>query len=369
MLKRSVSSCFAGLFMLSLLCAVAPAALIIEPVFNLVPGDGDGIPLGDIMQGPGQVFSYVSGDPRNLLLDTLPVTNTTPYTLTGFGLEIIGTGVDTDDPSTIVRGAPIDATFGDVDGDGQILSDMFSSYTISPDGRKIEFSGGTVLSGQRFTDIHLAVSDQAPEMAGIDSWFTGSITDAALCGAQNDPVASAPFNLVDAYCIAPFGDIGAPGAEPARVRGYGQFPANENGQLDVFVIWEPKVIDVDADEEFTYSVDLTWTSEKPAAVIKEWVGNFVGTPVAYNITNTSDGLPVELTKTATSATITNRTFDGSMFPGEIGRYHFQITGLEPGEIVTFSKLATGGHVVPEPASLTLCLAGFAAVMLGWGRTR
>ena len=138
---------------------------------------------------------------------------------------------------------------------------------------------------------------------------------------------------------------------------------------DVFVIWEPKVIDVDADEEFTYSVDLTWTSEKPAAVIKEWVGNFVGTPVAYNITNTSDGLPVELTKTATSATITNRTFDGSMFPGEIGRYHFQITGLEPGEIVTFSKLATGGHVVPEPASLTLCLAGFAAVMLGWGRTR
>lgn len=219
------------------------AELVIEPVFNRGPADAEiAVGVRQAVNGiqaslgleplwtalPGEVFSYVTGDPRNLELDHLFFINDTDYDLDGFSLAIIGTGVDTDDPRTIDRGAPIDARFGDVDGDGQILSDIFSNYSISADGKRIDFSGGLIQPGDRFTDIHLAMSPNPPEMAGIDSWFTGSISDSALCASQGDPVASAPFNLVDAYCIAPHFGVGEPG-QAASVTGVGQFPANADG--------------------------------------------------------------------------------------------------------------------------------------------
>lgn len=169
--------------------ATGQAELIMEPVFNRVAGLGGAENVVGVRQAvngaqdelgiepawtaqPGEVFSYVSGDPRKMELDDFFFYNDTDYTITGFSLEIIGTGIDTDDPRTIVRGAPIDARFGDVDGDGQILSDIFSNYEISDDGKSIQFTGGLIQPGERFTDIHLARSDNPPEMAGIDSWFS-----------------------------------------------------------------------------------------------------------------------------------------------------------------------------------------------------
>lgn len=356
---------------------VASAQLTIEPVFNRISGTGAGEASVGVRQAvngeqthlgleplwtalPGEVFSYVSGDPRKLALDGLAFYNDTDYDITGFGLEIIGTGTDTDDPRTIVRGAEIDAQFGDVDGDNQIASDIFGNFTISGDGRKIEFTDGLIRPGERYSGIHLAMSPNAPELAGIDSWITGTISDSALCSNQGDPVASAPFNLVDAYCIDPHFSIGEPG-EPASVTSVGQFPANAEGVLDVFVIWEPKEIDVADGETFTYSSELTWNSNKPDAVVKEWVGNFNGDPVAYMITNTADVEPTEMTKTATSAMIADRTFDASQFPGAIGRYHIQIAGLDAGELITFSKTGVGAHVVPEPSTAILALIGFAGL--------
>lgn len=363
----------------------ANAQLTIEPVFNRIDGTGSGeasvgtrfivnheqerLGLGPLWTAiPGEVFSYVSGDPRNPGLDGLAFFNDTDYNITGFGLEIIGTGTDTDDPGTIVRGAPIDAMFGDVNGDGQILSDIFANHTISADGRRIDFTDGLIQPGQRYSGIHLASSPNAPELAGIDSWITGTISDSALCATQGDPVAQAPFNLVDAYCIAPFFGTGAPG-ETVNITGAGIFPANADGVLDIFIKWEPSQIDVDGDETFTYSSQLTWGSNKPDAVLKEWAGNFIGDPVAYLITDTSAATPAELVRTDSSVTITERTFDSSQFPGPIGRYHIQISGLEPGELVTFRKDGVGGHVVPEPTHFVLSLSGLAGLILLRRRNR
>ncbi len=164
----------------------AQAALIIEPVFNRVAGSGqadNNFPIYDpgfLINGiayftadePGEITTYASGDPRDPFLDEFHAWNNTNYDITSFTLRLIGTATDTEDPGTVVRG-PVDAIWGDVDGDGLILSDIFSSITISADGKEIIFSGGLLPVGGRFTDIHLAVSDNPPDLAGIDSFFDG----------------------------------------------------------------------------------------------------------------------------------------------------------------------------------------------------
>ncbi|MCA9218263.1 MAG: hypothetical protein KDB27_34580 [Planctomycetales bacterium] len=164
------------------------AELLIEPVFNRVDGTGgaeNGVGVRQAVNGvqaslgleplwtaaPNEIFTYVAGDPRKFELDHFFFYNDTDQVINGFGLNIIGTGTDTDDPRTIVRDASVDARFGDVDGDGSILSDIFTNYSISDDGKTIEFTGGMLAPGERFTDIHLALSDNPPDLAGIDSWI------------------------------------------------------------------------------------------------------------------------------------------------------------------------------------------------------
>jgi hypothetical protein len=165
----------------------AQAALVIEPVFNRVEGSGQGdnnFPIYDptfLIDGvayftadePGEIISYASGDPRDPFLDVFHVWNNTQYNLTGFTLRLIGTATDTENPGTIVRG-PVDAVWGDVDGDSVTgLSDIFSTIIVSPDGKEIRFEDGLIPVGGRFTDIHLAMSDHPPDFAGIDCSFTG----------------------------------------------------------------------------------------------------------------------------------------------------------------------------------------------------
>ena len=167
---------------------VASAALIMEPVFNRVPGSGqadNNFPLYDptflingvayfLANDPGEIDTYAAGDPRDPELDAFHVWNNTAYNVTGFTLRIVGTATDTEDPGTVVRG-PVDAIWGDVDGDGLIgHSDIFSSITVSADGKEIVFSGGLIPVGGRFTDINLAFSDNPPDLAGIDSFFSGT---------------------------------------------------------------------------------------------------------------------------------------------------------------------------------------------------
>jgi hypothetical protein len=167
--------------------ANAHAALVMEPVFNHVEGSGpadNNFPLYDpefkvngvsywLADEPGEIVSYASGDPRNPDLDFVHVWNNTQYRLTGFTLKLIGTATDSEDPGTIVRG-PVDAVWGDVNGDGQIgLSDIFATFTVSSDGKEIRAENGLIPVGGRFTDIHLAMSNNAPDFAGIDASFTG----------------------------------------------------------------------------------------------------------------------------------------------------------------------------------------------------
>ena len=164
------------------------ARLTIEPVFNRVPGSGAGpvsIPLYNpdflingvayfIADEPGDVISYAAGDPRDPGLDVINFYNNTRYNLTGFTLRLVGTAPVTADPATIVRG-PVDAVFGDVNGDGKVgVSDYFATVVVSADGKEIRFENGVIPVGGRFTDIHLAVADNPPFYAAIDSSFTGN---------------------------------------------------------------------------------------------------------------------------------------------------------------------------------------------------
>jgi hypothetical protein len=119
------------------------------------------------------VSSLSAGDPRDPFLDEFLVWNNTRYYIDGFTLRIIGTATDTENPGSIVRSFK-DAVFGDVDGDGLVgSSDIFSSIVVSGDGKQIEYTGGLIPVGGRFTDIHLATSDNPPDLAGIDSFFSG----------------------------------------------------------------------------------------------------------------------------------------------------------------------------------------------------
>ena len=200
----------------------------------------------------------------------------------------------------------------------------------------------------------------------------GHAQDPRLCSEQGDPVAGAPFNLVDAFCIPavqPIGNLG----EAANVLGFGTFPTNASGQLDVFVIWEPDEIGVFDDQKFTYSSSLSWTSNQPDAVLREWVGNFnpgMDKPFAEKITDTSilDMTPVEYAMSGTSATVSGRMIGADAFPPPIGRYHIQVTGLDPNEVVSFSKIGNGGEVVPEPSSAVLGLLAFLS-FFAFGRRR
>jgi hypothetical protein len=176
-MRLSVWVMFAVTFSLS-----ANAALVMEPVFNRVAGVGqadNNFPLYDpafgfVTNEPGEIESYVAGDPPDPVLDEFHIWNNTRYNITGFTLRIIGTGTNTLDPGTIVRG-PVDAVWGDVNGDGQIgLSDIFTSFTVSADGKELRVENGSIAPGGRFTDIHLARSDDPPELAGIDSSFSGN---------------------------------------------------------------------------------------------------------------------------------------------------------------------------------------------------
>ena len=109
-----------SLLFATLAAATAQAELVIEPVFNRGEGTGpaeNAVGVRQAVNGiqaelgiepawtaqPGEVFSYVTGDPRKPELDDLLFYNDTDFDITGFSLAIIGTGTDTDDPRTIVR--------------------------------------------------------------------------------------------------------------------------------------------------------------------------------------------------------------------------------------------------------------------------
>jgi hypothetical protein len=179
-----------SMFSISLLLltqSILTAALVIEPVINRVEGSGpaeNNFPLYDptyVVNGvqwalanePGELFTYVAGDPPEPLFQTIHGWNNTNYNITGLLLRIVGRGTDTEDPGTIVRG-PVDAVWGDVNGDSQIgSSDIFNTITVSADGKELRFDGGLIPVGGRFSDVHLAVSDDPPFLAGVDSTFSG----------------------------------------------------------------------------------------------------------------------------------------------------------------------------------------------------
>ncbi len=158
---------------------------IVVPIHYRVEGTGptEDFDLGLIgytpLTAPGDHFAYVAGDPRDPDLDEVFFWNDSPYRIAGFSLQLVGTGTDTQNPSTIVLDENVDARFGDVEGHS-IASDIFPNIEITEDGKAIHFSGGSLLPGERFTYLHFADSDLVPEIqafdyVAIDSSFSGEM--------------------------------------------------------------------------------------------------------------------------------------------------------------------------------------------------
>ena len=173
--------------------STATASLIMEPVFNGVAGTGGGtdllpFPFLDLVNGatglpfitadePGEIVTYPAGFPADpALADTVRFYNDTDYNITGFTLSIIGTA---DEPVpftfTITRG-PVDAIWGDANGDGLIgSSDIFGAIAVSADGKAITFSNGLIPIGGRFTDFIYSrtTAGETHFQAGVDARFQG----------------------------------------------------------------------------------------------------------------------------------------------------------------------------------------------------
>jgi hypothetical protein len=173
--------------------ASARASLIMEPVFNTLAGTGGSatvlpFPLPGAINGatglpfitadePGEIVTYPAGFPADVdLQNTIRFFNDTAFNMTGFTLSIIGLA---DEPIpftfTIDRG-PVDAIWGDANGDGFIgSSDIFSSIVVSPDQKTIVFSGGLIPVGGRFTDFiySTTTAGEAVFKAGVDASFAG----------------------------------------------------------------------------------------------------------------------------------------------------------------------------------------------------
>lgn len=144
----SVSAALGGVAAMMALCAPqsASATVVMAPVFLSVPGEGPTEPL--------QFQTY--NDPADPTLATQTLfSNDTHYIITGFTLHIAGYAeqlsadlldlVFHDDPN-------VDAIWGDT-AEGNIESDVFSSYSITDNGKTIIFSGGHIGIGDIFTDF------------------------------------------------------------------------------------------------------------------------------------------------------------------------------------------------------------------------
>ena len=184
-------------FLVGALSLVAPttatADLIMEPVFNHVAGSGPGINvLGFYLpefinpatgepfltaDEPGEIVTYPAGFPADdVLVSTVRFFNNTAYDITGWTLSLVGTAIEPEPFNfTVIRDPNVEAIWGDVDGDGLVgHSDIFSTITVSADGRTITFSDGLIPVGGRFTDFNLATTlSGAPFLAAVDASFTG----------------------------------------------------------------------------------------------------------------------------------------------------------------------------------------------------
>ena len=151
-----------------------PMPLVIAPVINRVAGTGPGANLWGLstfLSTPSQVFDYGAGYPADPAHLTYNIYNDTAYTITGMHLEIYGWADATEEPWTLYTDPTYPATFGTVPTLGGPESDIFSTITISPDGKTIDFSNGTLLPGARFTDIVKSFSVTNPNYAAIHSSF------------------------------------------------------------------------------------------------------------------------------------------------------------------------------------------------------
>ena len=168
------------LFSTGTVCAdsLSPAPLVMAPVINRVAGSGTGANLWGLSgftAFPGVVFNYGAGYPADPAHQTYNIWNDTPYTIRSMHLSIYGSADATEEPWVIVPDPAYPATFGTVPGTGPgtgaAESDIFSTITISPDGKTIDFTDGFLLPGDRFTDIVKSYSATNPSYAAIHSSF------------------------------------------------------------------------------------------------------------------------------------------------------------------------------------------------------
>ena len=179
------------------------ATLTMEAVFNSAPGSGppgpndpffvaplynfDVLNLANhqpfaVSTAPGEISNYAAGFPRDQgLVDDVRFYNNTAYNITSFTLQIVGKADEFGNPDmgifdfVITPDPNVNAFWGDVNGDGAVgLSNIFSTVTVSDNGKRITFSDGLIPVNGRFTDFIFSMTDDGkPFKAGVHAWFDG----------------------------------------------------------------------------------------------------------------------------------------------------------------------------------------------------
>ncbi len=184
-----------------------------------------------------------------------------------------------------------------------------------------------------------------------------------------------------ALCVldTPSGELGGP--IHINVASTVDVPSNPGGvaDVDVFVLLEHEITARTDLPEMKYTTTFNWANpvDPDSLIFREWVGNFGfspprAIPLTYVnapdsnveikpaefswITEAPNDNPLNPEGLVTGLMVRDRAF--SEIPPEanlptIERYHFQIGGLPAGTSVAFTKMVSGGQVVPEPSSLAL----------------
>ncbi len=150
------------------------------------------------------------------------------------------------------------------------------------------------------------------------------------------------------------GDLGGPADFST---GQIETVVDADGVVEVWVTFSPFQIDFpDLSNPFTSSVTLAWNVPTGGFSVSEEVAG----------SNVARATLVDCIQPGCLAYQSRELLIA--VGGPFSAYHATISGLSPGDTLTFEYQGAGGQVVPEPTSCVLCGSGVVSVVV-WRRRR